>query len=136
MTDMTMTAMQLVAPGDAHLVTVPRPEAGPGEALLRVLAVGLCRTDLHIRSAADSRTPNGTILGHEIAGEIAALPTAGGRWQVGDRVIVHPCFACGQCRACRAGDENYCHAPGRLAPPCRNARCSRLAISIRRSPRR
>lgn len=118
-----MTAMRLIAPGDARLVTIARPEAKAGEVLLRVLAAGVCRTDLHISSAADSRTPSGTVLGHEVAGEIVAVGSGVAQSRVGLQGIVHPCFACGTCRACREGKENYCHAPGRVAPPTPGVTC-------------
>ncbi|MGV0819052.1 NAD(P)-dependent alcohol dehydrogenase [Martelella sp. AMO21009] len=113
-----MRAVRLCGPGDLRLAKVARPAPGPGEVLLKVLAAGLCQTDVHIRRATDSRTPDGTILGHEIAGEVAALGPGVTGWQPGDRVVVHPCWACGRCRACRAGRENECHrTAGRRSPP-------------------
>lgn len=114
----TMTAFKLIASGDARLVRVPRPLPAPGEVLLRVLAAGLCQTDLHICAAADSRTPAGTTLGHEIAGEVVGLGEGVEGIELGERHAVHPCRACGRCGACLAGRQNYCRTtPGRLAPP-------------------
>ncbi|MFV0382910.1 alcohol dehydrogenase catalytic domain-containing protein [Paracoccus sp. (in: a-proteobacteria)] len=113
-----MQAVRLCAPADLRLQDVTRPRPRPGEVLLKVLAAGICQTDVHIRRAADSRTPGGTILGHEIAGEVADLGAGVLSWRPGDRVVVHPCWACGTCRACRAGRENECHATlGRRHPP-------------------
>ncbi|MTE01653.1 alcohol dehydrogenase catalytic domain-containing protein [Paracoccus sp. YIM 132242] len=113
-----MQAVRLCAPGDLRVTDVTRPRPDAGEVLLKVLAAGICQTDVHIRRATDSRTPDGTILGHEIAGEIAGLGAGVPGWSVGDRVVVHPCWACGTCRACRAGRENECHRTGgRKHPP-------------------
>lgn len=113
-----MLAVQLRAPGDLRVTSTARPAPKPGEVLLRVLAAGICQTDVHIRRATDSRTPDGTILGHEIAGEVADLGAGVLGWSVGDRVVVHPCWACGTCRSCRAGRENECHSTGgRKHPP-------------------
>ena len=98
--------------------TLPVPAAGAGEVVLRVLAAGLCQTDLHIRSAADSRTPDGTTLGHEIAGVVEEIGAGVTQWRPGDRVVVHPCWSCGACSACLAGRQNACRRTGgRLNPP-------------------
>ncbi|WP_222105850.1 alcohol dehydrogenase catalytic domain-containing protein [Paraburkholderia sp. BCC1886] len=114
----SMQGVQLREPGNVQLATLQRPRAQPGEVLLRVLAAGLCQTDVHIRSAADSRTPDGTTLGHEIAGEVVELGAGVTQWRKGDRVVVHPCWSCGVCAACLAGRQNACRRTGsRLSPP-------------------
>jgi alcohol dehydrogenase, propanol-preferring len=114
----TMLGVRLARPGEVGLATLPRPAPGPGEVLLRVLAAGLCQTDLHIRSAADSRTPDGTTLGHEIAGVIEQCGDGVTQWQAGERVVVHPCWSCGACAACLAGRQNACrNTSSRVAPP-------------------
>jgi len=113
-----MTALKLLGPGDARLIEVARPEPATGEVLLRVLAAGLCQTDLHICAASDSRTPPGTTLGHEVAGEVVGLGAGVSHVTIGARFAVHPCRSCGACRACLDGHENYClTTPGRLSPP-------------------
>jgi alcohol dehydrogenase, propanol-preferring len=114
----SMQGVQLLSPGNVQLTTLQKPAAKPGEVLLRVLAAGLCQTDIHIRSAADSRTPDGTTLGHEIAGEVIELGAGVTQWRKGDRVVVHPCWSCGACAACLAGNQNACRRTGsRLSPP-------------------
>ena len=110
-----MLAVQLVGPGDARLMRVAVPSAGPEEILVRVLAAGLCQTDVHICSAEDSRTPDGTILGHEIAGVVHGLGEGVTGWQIGERVVVHPIWSCGDCGECRAGRENSCRGTGSRA---------------------
>ncbi|MCB2050413.1 MAG: alcohol dehydrogenase catalytic domain-containing protein [Novosphingobium sp.] len=97
---------------------IATPVPGEGEVLLRVLAAGVCRTDCHIR-AHPFATPDGTTLGHEIAGEIAVVGPGVIGWQVGERAVVHPCWACHACPQCYAGRENYCqgHGAQRVPPP-------------------
>ena len=113
-----MKAVRLQTPGLVAVEEVEQPRPGKGEVLLRVLAAGVCRTDLHIRHDPNQMTPAGTILGHEIAGEIFALGEGVGDWKPGDRVVVHPCWACHKCATCRAGRENACQVNGsRQVPP-------------------
>jgi propanol-preferring alcohol dehydrogenase len=85
---------------------VPNPEPGDGEVLVRVLACGVCRTDLHIvdTELPDPKLP--LILGHQIVGEVVG---GGERWSPGDRVgIPWLAWADGECRFCRSGRENLC----------------------------
>jgi propanol-preferring alcohol dehydrogenase len=87
------------------------PAPGPGEARLRILACGVCRTDLHVVDGElpDIRTP--IIPGHEIVGEVEAVGEGAGL-EVGARVGAGWLGrTCGVCRFCRAGRENLCDAP-------------------------
>jgi (R,R)-butanediol dehydrogenase/meso-butanediol dehydrogenase/diacetyl reductase len=87
--------------------TMPTPSAG--EALLRVLRVGICGTDLHIyQGHLDHRVPRGGIIGHEILAEVVTAPPASG-FSEGDRVVVEPVLFCGTCRACRMGATYLCY---------------------------
>jgi alcohol dehydrogenase, propanol-preferring len=88
---------------------LPMPKPGRGEVLLKVLACGVCRTDLHI---CDGELPGGklpVILGHEIVGRVAALGDGVTGFKTGERLGV-PWLAgsCGQCGYCRSGRENLC----------------------------
>ena len=95
---------QTFTPGKAAI-----PSAGPGEALLRVLRVGICGTDLHIfQGHLDNRVPRGGIIGHETFAEVVEAP-AHGEFQAGDRVVVEPVRFCGACRACRIGASYLCY---------------------------
>ena len=87
------------------------PVPGRGEARLRVLACGVCRTDLHVvmGELPDIRTP--IIPGHEIVGEVEAVGE-GASLEIGARVGVGWLGrTCGVCRFCRSGRENLCDAP-------------------------
>lgn len=93
---------------------VPTPDPGPGEALVRVAACGVCHTDLHY---LDHGTPTfrdpPLVLGHEVAGTVEAVGPEVDDGRVGDRILVPALLTCGSCEACRSGRENLCRA-GRM----------------------
>src|SRR3712207_378704 len=87
---------------------MPRPDAGPGEALLRVRRVGICGTDLHIyQGHLDHRVPRGGIIGHETFATVAAAPPDSG-FAEDDRVVVEPVLSCRTCGPCRRGATYLC----------------------------
>jgi len=121
----TMRAMQLAAPAPAaeaplRLVELPVPEPAPGQVLLRVLACGVCRTDLHILEGELPPHRSPVVPGHQIVGEVVALGAGAERvapggepgappLAVGDRVGVPWLHQTDEsCRFCRRGDENLC----------------------------
>ncbi|HLI32960.1 MAG TPA: zinc-dependent alcohol dehydrogenase family protein [Solirubrobacteraceae bacterium] len=102
-----------------RLVERERPTAGPGQALIRVRACGVCRTDLHLLDGEVAVPAPPRILGHQIVGTIEAIgaesPTApageetAAELALGARVGVPWLgFTCGSCRYCRSGRENLC----------------------------
>lgn len=98
-------------PEDVRIDEVPVPAPGPGQVLVRVLACGICASDLHVVQGV---TPHGPslpqILGHEPAGEVVAVGDGVTDWQVGDRVAMSAAQVCGRCPYCAAGRENLCLA--------------------------
>jgi len=110
-----------VATGGLHVEEVPLPEPGPGEVRVRVLACGICGTDLHFEKAG--LWAPGCIPGHEMLGEVDALGDGADGVARGDRVAVEPLVACGACPACRSGRPAICpgsqvlgiHRPGGFA---------------------
>ncbi|PIW29835.1 MAG: hypothetical protein COW30_04025, partial [Rhodospirillales bacterium CG15_BIG_FIL_POST_REV_8_21_14_020_66_15] len=84
----------------------PVPEAGPGEMLLKLRVVGFCGTDL-FKLDTGAAGP-GTVLGHELVGEVAALGDGVTGFTPGDRVAVPHHVPCGDCLMCRRGNETMC----------------------------
>lgn len=90
-----------------RLVQEPPPQAAADELLVRVLACGVCRTDLHICEGDLPVHRPGVVPGHEVVGEVVDSPS--GDYQPGQRVgIAWLRRTCGQCRYCRRGTENLC----------------------------
>ena len=93
------------APVEVTTILVPDP--GPGEALVRVQASGVCHTDLHYRQGGiGDDFPY--FLGHEAAGVVEAVGDDVTDVAPGDFVILNWRAVCGQCRACRRGRPWYC----------------------------
>src|SRR5215469_18112519 len=88
----------------------PDPSPGPGELLLRVLACGVCRTDLHVTEGDLPVHRPGVVPGHEVVGEVAALgPGDVSGFAIGDRAGAAWLRSTdGKCRYCRRGSENLC----------------------------
>ncbi len=107
-----MRALRKVAPGPGFaLQHVPVPEIGPSDVLIRVRAVGLCGTDLHIYGWdhwAERRVKPPLTIGHEFMGDVAAVGTAVTGVRAGDRVSAEGHIACGVCRLCRTGEAHIC----------------------------
>ena len=134
----TMQAVVCHGPRDYRLEQIPRPVPGPGEALIRVEAVGICASDLKCYHGAakfwgDGNRPayveTPVVPGHEFAGEVVDLDDAAAdRWgiTVGDRVVSEQIVPCWSCRYCRTGNYHMCaphdiygfkhRTPGAMAP--------------------
>lgn len=100
-----MRAVQLHGAGDVRLFDEPVPAAAPPYELVRVIAVGICGSDLHWYregGIGDARLDKPLVLGHEMAGVIE------GGVRDGQRVAIDPAIPCRQCETCHAGDANLC----------------------------
>ena len=98
------------------LETVIVPDPGPGEALVRVNACGVCHTDLHYREGGIS-DDFPFLLGHEAAGEVVAVGPDVRGVREGAFVILNWRAVCGTCRACRKGKPQYCFATFNATQP-------------------
>jgi propanol-preferring alcohol dehydrogenase len=107
-----MLAMTVERPG-APLAAreVAAPEPGPDDVLVRVLACGVCRTDLHVADGDLAPLGRPVVPGHEIVGEVVRAGARVAGVGPGDRVGVPWLgWTCGTCEPCRAGRENLCAA--------------------------
>ena len=103
----TMRATVFHGPGDIRVEQVPRPKAGPGEAVIRVTTTTICGTDVHIVKGEYPVRP-GLVIGHEPVGVIEELGVGVTGYEIGDRVLVGAITPCGQCRACLSGNLSQC----------------------------
>jgi len=91
---------------------VPRPQPRAGEVLLRVLACGVCRTDLHVVDGELREPKLPLVPGHEVIGEVVECGHDAHRFALGDRVgAAWLARTCGVCDYCRSERENLCDRP-------------------------
>jgi 2-desacetyl-2-hydroxyethyl bacteriochlorophyllide A dehydrogenase len=98
--------------GDGRLEVLDREPVPPaaGQVQIRVAYTGICGTDLHVlHGTMDHRVTLPAVLGHEMSGTVEAVGDGVEGWGLGDPVTVMPLDWCGECPACRAGNEHICH---------------------------
>src|SRR5579883_1311018 len=101
-----MRASLTTADRGLALGELEQPQPGPGQVLIRVRACGICGSDLH--ALATGHIAPGWALGHEFAGEIAALGEGVSEFAAGDRVVSFSAMPCGRCAACQSGATVQC----------------------------
>ena len=122
-----MRSFQIAKSGaELQLAEQPTPTPQGTEVLLKVIAAGVCHSDLHLSdgyfdlgggkrlSLADRGMKLPVTLGHENVGEVAAFGPQAQGVRVGDRRIVDPWMGCGECGVCRRGDEQLCTKPSSI----------------------
>jgi propanol-preferring alcohol dehydrogenase len=87
---------------------IPRPEAGPGDVLVKVEACGLCHSDLHFLQG-DMPIPTPRTLGHETAGTVVEVGDGVEHVEEGTSVVVYGGWGCGHCRVCTRGEDQLCN---------------------------
>jgi propanol-preferring alcohol dehydrogenase len=104
-----MKAVRLVEVGKPlRLESLPVPQIGPDDVLVRVHAAGICHSDAHYRAGVSTVSPLPMTLGHEIAGVAEEVGANVKHIVEGARVCVHYMATCGQCGACFSGHEQFC----------------------------
>ncbi|MDE2855178.1 MAG: zinc-dependent dehydrogenase [Chloroflexota bacterium] len=104
-----MRAAVFAGVGDISIRDAPIPALDAGDLLLRVRAATICGTDLRICAGLKTRGVRApSILGHEFAGDIAAVGAGLSGWRVGQAVTAAPVIACGACYYCQADLGNLC----------------------------
>jgi len=106
-----------------RLMQRPTPKPTGTEVLLKVIAAGVCHSDLHISDGyydlgggkrlllSDRGVKLPLTMGHENVGEVVATGPEAVGVKIGDRRLVHPWLGCGECAVCRRGDEQLCRTP-------------------------
>src|SRR5579875_2201941 len=95
----TMQAAVYRAPDDVRVETVPVPEIGPGEVLVKIDTCGICGTDLKKIHTGSHAAPR--IFGHEMAGTVVMTGPGVEHFRVGERVMAYHHIPCGRCYYCR-----------------------------------
>jgi len=103
-----MKAIKISQPNSALLVDIPLPRLQDDEILIKVMASGICGTDIHIYRG-DYMGGYPVIPGHEFSGVIEAVGDQVTRFQPGDRVAVEPNIPCDNCITCLNNRQNFCH---------------------------
>ena len=88
--------------------TVPDPEPGAGEVVIKVRRCGVCGTDLHMTSGRGNDAPSNSVIGHEYCGEIVALGRGVDSLKIGQFVTAMPVAGCGACVQCLTGYPMAC----------------------------
>ncbi|MFI6327238.1 alcohol dehydrogenase catalytic domain-containing protein [Micromonospora chersina] len=108
-----MKALVYGGPGEKSWSEIPDPTiVDPRDAIIRVDAVTICGTDLHILGGDVPEVEPGRVLGHEAVGTVVAVGGGVAGLEVGDRVLASCISACGVCRYCREGAYGQCLGGG------------------------
>lgn len=110
---------------DLRLENIEEPVASPGKVKIKVEWCGICGSDLHEYVAGPIFIPQGAphpltgdkapiVMGHEFSGQVVEVGEGVTRVKAGDRVVIEPIFACGECDICKQGYYNLCPSMGFL----------------------
>lgn len=102
-----MECIVIQKPKDVKLSICNIPEPGPGDILIKVMASGICGTDIHIFNG-ENMGSYPVIPGHEFAGVVTDVGKMVTRFKPGDRVAVEPNIACDNCSQCLNNHHNFC----------------------------
>ncbi len=98
----------VVEPGKIAFRDHTPPEIGPQDVKIKVRAVAICGSDLHIFKGKHPSAPLPAAVGHEICGQVVACGPAVERLAPGDRVAIEPVIVCGRCHFCMRGQYHLC----------------------------
>lgn len=113
-----MKALVLKEYKQLEVASVPDPDVGPEEVLVRVKACGICGSDVHGYDGHTGRRIPPLIMGHEASGVIAEVGSHVKQFRPGDRVTFDSTVYCGQCFYCRRGNINLCDNRNVLGVSC------------------
>ncbi len=127
-----MRSAKLIKPGRIEIVDLPKPQPSAGQALVRVRAVGVCGTDIHIWKHGRGDVTLPLIPGQELAGVVEAVGHDVTNVAPGERVTLDPVISCGVCRVCRSGHHNVCPDVRCYGVQCDGGLCEYIAVDAQR----
>lgn len=107
-----MQAAVMYGPSDIRIEEIPRPACPKGGLVLKVLAIGLCGSDIRNMTTDSCKGEYPHIFGHEIVGVVDEVDSTTPKYKVGDRLYIYPEDHCLRCEECRAGHSENCLNPG------------------------
>ena len=127
-----MKAIVIDKPCEVEIRDVPMPTVGEGEALLRVLYVGICGADVASYTGNQPFTTYPRIPGHEFSAEIIEIPENDKGLKKGDVVTCNPYFNCGKCYSCERGHVNCCTDNRTMGVQRDGAFCEYISMPVER----
>lgn len=103
-----MRAAVMSAPFGIAVQEVPKPAPGPNDVRVRILNAGICGSDIHIYDGTYAYAKYPHVHGHELSGVVETAGSEVTKLKTGDRVVIEPAIACGECYACRINKPNCC----------------------------
>lgn len=127
-----MKGIQVQGPGRAAVVELPRPEKKEGFAIVKVMAAGICGTDVTtFRGTNVNVSSYPIVIGHETAGIVEEVDENNGYGiKKGDRVVLDPYLYCGVCYPCSQGRTNCCETLRCLGVHCDGSMCQYFAHPV------
>lgn len=107
-----MKAALMYGPSDIRVEEIDRPECPEGGFILKVIAIGLCGSDIRNLTTDSRKGQYPHIYGHEITGIVDEVSESCTKYKVGDRLYIYPVDHCMQCEACRTGHSEMCENGG------------------------
>ena len=105
-----MLQQVMTEPGKIEFQEVPVPKIGAGQALVKIMEIGVCGSDIHVYHGEHPFTSYPVTQGHEVSGVIEKLGDGVEGLKVGQKVTIQPQVVCGECWPCRNGKYNLCES--------------------------
>ncbi|MDR1105472.1 MAG: galactitol-1-phosphate 5-dehydrogenase [Treponema sp.] len=122
-----MKAVRLYKPGDLRTEDIPVPEIKDDEVLIKVMAVGVCGSDIP-RALTYGAHVSPLVIGHEFSGRIEKTGKEAGDFSAGERVTVPPLVPCGTCAWCQKGEFSLCEDYNYYGSRCDGAMAEYVAV--------
>lgn len=127
-----MKAIVIPQPNEIEIREVPMPQVKEGEALLKVMYVGICGADVASFTGNQPFTSYPRIPGHEFSAQVVEIPENDKGIKVGDIVTCNPYFNCGGCYSCKRGYVNCCTDNQTMGVQRDGAFCEYVAMPVER----